>query len=69
MKSLILMFAFGLLAPACMVHTPDLEVRPAAVVVEAPRCHPGRVWNGERCVKRGRGHHKHHHQKHHHHHD
>jgi len=69
MKSLLLVFAFGLfVTPACLVRTPDgAEVRPAAVVVVGKRCHPSRVWDGERCVKRGRSHHGHHHHHHHYH--
>lgn len=64
MKSLLVALALAFAAPACVLHShePDLEVRRVAVSFEAGRkCHPSRYWNGERCVKKGRGHHRHHH--------
>jgi hypothetical protein len=66
MKALLVAILFALVAPACHVHTYDrgYHVRGAAYSTSVRRCHPSTYWNGDRCVKKGRGHHKHVHHRH-----
>ncbi|HRE92281.1 MAG TPA: hypothetical protein PK095_24410 [Myxococcota bacterium] len=66
MKRLVLLLAFALFAPACLVHAEPVEVARVSVSVKERRCHPSRYWDGYRCVKKHR-HYRHHHWHHRHH--
>src|SRR5262245_10116778 len=63
MKALLLAIVSAFVAAACLVHEPPYGVRSSAYSAPVRRCHPSTYWNGDRCVKKGRGHYKHSHHR------